>query len=261
MELREGMRVKVRDDLDKQNGVMAGKTATIAHIEDGAYGLEFDENLGLHSCGNKTRFGHGYYVDREDFTVIELPEPTDGRDEPRVYSASDFDIDEYFEDFLTDKKEEETVSEDKQWLPEDFAFAGERVILNPESRKYDETNTIAQNNAGYVINHKASDTDLEIILRSGSRHMSNWIIKVQFDNGNQANVYLKDLLKVQAPHKRVNKIRLSSGMTYYRFDEDMDSLDSIIITEGEEVRKHEVFDERYKQEKIAQAYEYITRNQ
>ena len=134
------------------------------------------------------------------------------------------------------------MSEHRTWEPKDFMFAGQRVILNPESQHFNILNRKAQNEAGYVIDHNTSKNDMEVILRSGNTHMPDWMTKVKWDNGEEQDIRMKDLLQVDAPIKPITIYTASSKISVFDDDEEaMAQVDRVVIKHGQRLRKVERF--------------------
>jgi hypothetical protein len=52
--------------------LFVGKKGTIICYERPFYGVEFDENLGLHDCKNMGKMGHCYYIHEHKLKKMDI---------------------------------------------------------------------------------------------------------------------------------------------------------------------------------------------
>jgi hypothetical protein len=168
-----------------------------------------------------------------------------------LFSEYDPSFVKMMDDIWEEQKKKREEVEMKEYKPTDFLFAGQRVILNPEGRNFEGYNNQAQGNAGYVISHRASDQDLNVILTNPNQHIPNWNLEVEWDNGVRNTYKVKDLLKVENNFKSIQEYYLSNGDRIpVLTDKDMQKVDERIIKFGARIRKHRTFTEDWVKEKV-----------
>jgi hypothetical protein len=152
------------------------------------------------------------------------------------------------------KREDVQMSKDtREWLPEDYPFPGQRVILNPEGEGYSRHSGYVGNNAGYVISIGGTASDIPVVLSNGKRHMPTWSVRVRFDNQYTRVVKVRDLLLIDEPLKEVTEVELRNGDIFYDVEGVMDNSKNIIRT-GSRVLRTKVYDKKFKDDMIVKAY-------
>ena len=149
---------------------------------------------------------------------------------------------------------------EQKWKPEDFIFAGQCVIPNPEGRYYNEV-VKHRHLKGYVIDHSVATSDIKSVLTRMDNFMNSWKVRVRWENGDHRDVKVKDLLQVDE-FKKVTRYRMMDDRIYIIDGIDnMSTIDRMVIHYGDKVRKVEVFDEEFRNKKIAEAYEELSNRQ
>lgn len=228
-----GQRIRMKGRPSENSGLSLLE-GTIVHILESGnppYGIEFDVSRGfMHDCRGMAKGSHGYFVPLYDFDVIENQ--------------------------LNDSKE--AIQMNTQWLPETFTFAGQRVMINPESDKYQRTvRELGEDVSGNVLDHQASDRDLPIILKKGEQHIPNWSVVVLFDNGKRLTLRVKDLLQIENNFKNVTHYELRGyGSINVIEGYNEDKIDTLVIKEGDVIKQQytRVYDEAFKKKHISDAY-------
>lgn len=230
-ELRVGVRVRVKNNCETMPPLI-GHKGRIVDIGGGSppIGIEFDElpqGVHLHECGGHAKDGHGYYLEGHEVAMIN--------------------------------EEENNMSADqREWTPDDFLFTGQEVILNPDGSNYNSYNCTFKGRSGYVIDHQASDSDLMVILTSKTRHMPTWNITVQLEGGERMGMRVRDLLPT-GEFKPVTQYRFSGGKRIYQVGDEKVNIDEMVIKEGQKIRTTTVYDQAFRNQKVAEAYEKISR--
>lgn len=147
--------------------------------------------------------------------------------------------------------------EQREWLPEDFLFAGQKVMLNPESPGYAERLEGTDGEPiGYVRFHKADDRDLKFILSNGKEVMPDWGVVIKFLNGKVRTYRHKDLLPInQTVTVERFVFNISDLFVEDGNKDDMAKVDSHVIEGGQRLLARMVYDDAWRKKKIAEAYE------
>lgn len=151
------------------------------------------------------------------------------------------------------------MSNKRQWLPEDFPFAGTVVMLNPENVSNYEGIVAKHGDKLVVSNHEADDQTLHTVLTRGNDHMPHWTIRCHFLKDGYSRSYdAQQLIFLEEPHEVVERITLSNGNNYYRHNylsaSDKENLDHAIIVRGKNISRVETFDVDFRNKAIADAY-------
>lgn len=230
---RVGQRIKMKDRC-REDSRLVNATGTIVDIHHSypEIGVEFDEKPAgatLHDCNGKANDGYGYYVSRDEVIIMLEPE--------EVTEVANVD----------------------EWIPERFPMAGQRVILNPESERFERFINDIGVDAGYILWHNASEDELKIVLRKGSQHMPNWSVTVLFDNGRKKSIRVRHLLSVSSS-KTVTHIRFIGGGEFQVMEGLNDrELDGHVINSALRIREKSVFDDAKRNKIIADTYEILGR--
>lgn len=148
----------------------------------------------------------------------------------------------------------------RQWLPEDFLFAGQKVMLNPEAEDYHRRKEAIGANIGYVCDHRVSDEDLITLLKNGIDFMPSWSVKVRFENEISRLINVDYLL----PIDQMIEVK------QYSFQDDMDrwvvgddpedirKIDLLVIEKGKKIIRKKVYNEEFRKRMIAKAYEAMS---
>lgn len=255
-----GMRIIMNFDLD-EDSFLEGRRGVINHFVNGHIGvaIHFDKyHDSMHTCQGRVEDGHGWYVHERTFTLESEERALDDFFSQLRENQTPFDQALREPCSLTQPKPKEETHMSTKWLPETFTFAGQRVILNPESDRYKRMirDLGGKDLAGYVLDHQASDGDLDTILKSGDRHIPSWSVRVRFDNEVVIEMRVKDLLQVES-FKKVTHYKIK-GYGDARIIEGINEalLDKLIILEGLKIQhtSTKVYGEQYKNKKIADAY-------
>lgn len=78
-----GDRVKIVNEVEDCKGLI-GKMAKVKYVHAKQLALEFDENMGGHSCMEKAKRGHGWYVDSDKVQLVVQEEQTTQKKEKSV---------------------------------------------------------------------------------------------------------------------------------------------------------------------------------
>lgn len=147
-------------------------------------------------------------------------------------------------------------------LPEHFAFTGTRVMLNPESPHYNEYKDTVKKETGYVINQNATKEGLRYLLTKELHRIPDWIVRVRFDCGVEANIAINRLLLIENVFKDVHTYILNNGGEVSIIEEGgVKELDRLIIKDGLRVTNVLLYDKAYRNKHIADAYEFLSNNE
>ena len=70
--------VRCIDDFDGNSLVLNAMGTIVAVLDDG-YGVEFDCDVGGHTCGGTAKDGHGWYLDEDCIELLEEDDNTENQ--------------------------------------------------------------------------------------------------------------------------------------------------------------------------------------
>lgn len=164
----------------------------------------------------------------------------------------------------TQPKSEEDInmSEQRQWLPEDFPFAGTTVALNPEKVSDIRAYEREYGDKLIVIDHRADDSTIDTILTMGDTHMPSWNVQCMFLRSGKRNSFsAKQLMIIDEPIVPIKMVQLSNGDTYFLNKElmpnEQEVLDKKVIVKGYRINYQHDWDVHFRNAKVAKAYEVL----
>jgi hypothetical protein len=129
-------------------------------------------------------------------------------------------------------------------------LAGTRVCLNPsDKRRYNTIMSSSHDTAGYVLDNMLDEVTLRDWNKRPMSDRLGWVHNIQFDNGVQLRIAVKDLLPVDAPSKDVLKFYFYDGTKKTCFTDDLNALekiDEMVILQRIRLNKTEYWNDEWR---------------
>lgn len=221
MQFIEGMRVRHKH---KEYTGLSGATGTVVHAEqdNDMIGVEWDESKPyMHNCGGRCKDKHGFYILPEELELIEemIPAQSNGGN--------------------TLKLEDLHVA---------MPLLGLRVMVNPEH--FERVNSRMHGLSGTIVNEGGANSSVRDVIRryKNQGSISDWSVRVMFDNGKSESISIRYLLPIANGHKTMYKVKFTSGDEARWKEEDYkEKINHYVIIHGESVFSTTVYNDEYRQ--------------